>query len=220
MTTEPSAFWEERYRAHDRIWSGAANASVVDAVRELTPGRALELGCGEGADAIWLAGRGWVVTALDISATAVGRARRAATDAGIGEDRLRFAATDLASWSPDGEFDLVTAAFFQSPVALPRGEVLRRAADAVRPGGHVLVVSHGAAPPWAPPGHGHTFPTPADELAVLGLPAPGWTVLQAHARARPVTAPDGTTASLEDVVVLARKDATPGSSARIPGAVG
>src|SRR4051794_928957 len=75
-------FWEERYRSSDQIWSGNPNPRLVEHVAELTPGTALDVGCGEGADAIWLAARGWQVTALDVSTVALARGARAAADAG------------------------------------------------------------------------------------------------------------------------------------------
>ncbi|UUZ43532.1 class I SAM-dependent methyltransferase [Janibacter limosus] len=74
----PQEFWEGRYRDAERVWSGRPNPSPVNAVQHLAPGKALDLGCGEGADAIWLATRGWLVTGVDISATAIARARREA----------------------------------------------------------------------------------------------------------------------------------------------
>ncbi|HLI01153.1 MAG TPA: methyltransferase domain-containing protein, partial [Acidimicrobiales bacterium] len=73
-TQDPTEFWEHRYGEKDQIWSGRPNQSLVGAVVGLPPGRALDLGCGEGGDSIWLAEQGWVVDAVDISATAVARA--------------------------------------------------------------------------------------------------------------------------------------------------
>ena len=76
---ETQAHWEEHYGERDRVWSGRVNVQFADVVADLTPGRALDLGCGEGADAVWLAERGWNVVAVDISETALGRAREAAS---------------------------------------------------------------------------------------------------------------------------------------------
>ncbi len=202
----PADFWEERYAGAGRVWSGKVNAVLADVADGLSPGRALDLGCGEGADVIWLAQRGWEATGIDISPTAVGRARAAAERASLAEDRARFITADLAELPP-GLFDLVTASFLHSPVELARGEILRRAADRVAPGGHLLITSHAAAPPWAGPtdGHEHRFPTPAEQLADLN-PDPGaWEVITAEVRPRDAVAPDGTPATLDDAVLLMRR---------------
>lgn len=199
-------FWEDRYAASSRIWSGRVNAVLRDVVADLGPGRALDLGCGEGGDAIWLATRGWDVTGTDISRTAVDRATRAARDAGVGEDRIRFEVVDLARWAGDGVYDLVTASFLQSPVEFPRADVLRRASGLVGPGGHLLVVAHAARPPWSGlDGHEHLFPTPESEVADLALDA-RWTVLDARVRSREAQGPDGERGILDDSVVWARRD--------------
>lgn len=212
----PADFWESHYRAGP-VWSGRPNATVVDAVTGLAPGRALDLGCGEGGDAVWLARQGWEVTAVDISPTAVARAGEAAAAAGVD---VRLVAADLATWEPDGSYELVTASFFQSPVALTRGAVLRRAAARVVPGGHVLVVSHAAPPPWAADhGHDHGGPdrflSPQDELAELAL-TDGWSVVLAETRAREARGPDGRAAELEDSVVLLRRVSVPATTRAVP----
>jgi len=198
-------FWEERY-AGRQVWSGKVNATMAALVAELPTGRALELGCGEGGDAVWLAEQGWQVTAVDISPTAIERGRAAAAERGLAE-RIEWIAADLSDWAPDGSFDLVTASFLQSPLELERAVILRRAAQAVAPGGRLLLVSHAAAPPWASGlQHGHAeFPQPATELAMLELPADGWDVVIAEVRKRPAVGPDGTAAELDDTVVLVQR---------------
>lgn len=201
MTT-PQEFWEQHYRAKEQIWSGRANAVLVSVVEGLPPGRALDLGCGEGGDAVWLASRGWDVTAVDISATAVGRTAAAAAAAGVA---VRAERHDLSVSLPAGPYDLVSAQFLQSPVELPRAQVLRRAAETVAIGGILLVVEHAAAPPWAPPGTGPVFPTPQDTHASLELPPHAWTVLRADTAARPVTGPDGQHGDLLDGVIAVRR---------------
>ena len=135
-----AAEWDTRYRERNgTIWSGRPNGRLVAEVTALNPGRALDIGCGEGADAIWLAQRGWTVTAIDVSKVAICRAREAAHTAGasiewICGDALQ---TPFARCS----FDLVS---MQYP-ALPKapGEVaVRRLLDTVRPGGPLLAVYH------------------------------------------------------------------------------
>lgn len=198
-------FWEERY-AGRQVWSGKVNATMAALVAELPTGRALELGCGEGGDAVWLAEQGWQVTAVDISPTAIERGRAAAAERGLAE-RIEWIAADLSDWAPDGSFDLVTASFLQSPLELERAAILCRAAQAVAPGGRLLLVSHAAAPPWASGlQHGHAeFPQPATELAMLELPADRWDVVIAEVRQRSAVGPDGTAAELDDTVVLVQR---------------
>ena len=145
MTAEQ--FWEERYTRQERVWSGRPNQILVSEVEGLAPGVALDLGCGEGADAVWLA-KGWRVVAVDISTTALQRGAKHAEDAGVA-DRIDWQAQDLAQWRPDRDFDLVSAQFLQSPIAFPREDILRAAASAVGSGGTLLIVGHAALPPWA-----------------------------------------------------------------------
>ncbi|MQA95954.1 MAG: methyltransferase domain-containing protein [Streptosporangiales bacterium] len=106
---------------------------------ELTPGTALDLGCGEGADAIWLAEQGWTVTATDVSKVALDRAAAHARERGVTVDWRRH---DLAESFPEGTYDLVCAFFLHSPVDMPRDGILRSAAAAVAPGGVLLIVGH------------------------------------------------------------------------------
>jgi len=209
--------WEARYRESDRIWSGNPNHQLVEVVAELSPGTALDLGCGEGADAIWLARQGWRVTALDVSATALARAAREAERAGVPEGSIRWQEQDLTTWRPGETFDLVSAFFLHSPIELPRAEILRRAAAAVAEGGHLLVVGHASEPPWAAARHSHEgdgeahqreFPTAREQLAELELPADEWEVRIAETRPREAIAPDGERVDLDDVVVLVRRLST------------
>jgi chemotaxis protein methyltransferase CheR len=156
-------FWDAHYRANQRVWSGRPNAVLVDVVEPLPPGSALDLGCAEGADAIWLAARGWRVTAADVSSTALKRAEAHAADLSVAVDFQRH---DLGRTFPEGTFDLVSAQYLQSPVEFPRADVLRRAAAAVAPGGLLLVVEHGSAAPWS--WHQDAvFPTPEESLATI-----------------------------------------------------
>lgn len=204
-TATPAEAWEARYREAPQRWSGRANATLVEALEALAPGRALELGCGEGADAVWLAGRGWRVDAVDISPTAVERARAAAEAAGVA-DRVTFTAADLEQLEPEPGYDLVYAAFLHSREPLSRTAILRRASAAVAPGGHLVLLSHAAPPPWSGlAGHDHAMLDAAGELAALDLGA-GWTPVQVENRDRAVTAPDGTPATLEDALVVVRRD--------------
>jgi SAM-dependent methyltransferase len=207
--TEPAAFWEARYSGSDAVWSGRVNPTMAEIAADLPAGRALDLGCGEGGDVLWLAGRGWQVTGVDISPTAVDRGRAAAAAAGLAE-RVRFEAHDLADYEIDADYDLVTACYLQSPVELNRSGILVRAAARITPGGHLLVVTHAAPPPWASGlhhQHPQEFLSPAEELAALVLPEAEWEPVLAEVRQREATGPDGTSAVLDDAVLLLRRRA-------------
>lgn len=203
----PADYWEDRYADTDRMWSGNPNASLVQLVADLPPGDALDLGCGEGGDAIWLAQQGWNVTGIDIAESALQRAREMAQSSAAPMDRVRFVATDLSEWQEDQKYDLVTASFFHSPVRLARTEILRRAASLVAAGGHLAIVSHGAAPPWAEGHADHKFLTPEEELAELDLAPAGWSVLKAQTITRKGTGPDGQEGVLDDTVLLLQRKA-------------
>jgi SAM-dependent methyltransferase len=139
MGGDGPAEWDARYAEVDKVWSGNPNATLVTEVAGLPPGRALDVGCGEGADAVWLARHGWDVTALDVSQVALERAALHAEQAGV---RVRWIHAGLldASLSP-GVFNLVSA---QYPVLRrsPKNEAERALLAAVAPGGVLLVVHH------------------------------------------------------------------------------
>ena len=131
--------WDTVYAERDRLWSGNPNGALVAEVADLTPGRVLDVGCGEGADAVWLARRGWDVTALEVSGVALDRARGHAADAGVDITWLHAGLAEAAL--PAGSFDLVSA---QYP-ALPRTPDARAETAllaAVAPGGLLLLVHH------------------------------------------------------------------------------
>ncbi|MDP4334033.1 methyltransferase domain-containing protein [Curtobacterium sp. A7_M15] len=204
--TTARAWWEARYAERAGIWSGRVNAVLADVASSLPVGRALDLGCGEGGDVVWLAQQGWEATGVDLSVTAVTRGSRAAVAAGV-EERTAFVAADLGSWETAARFDLVTASFLQSwPVAIPRGAILARAAGFVASGGHLLVTAHAAPPHGDLPEElrSYRFPTPAEDLAAMTLDA-GWEVVAAELRPRTATTPEGSPHEVLDSVVLARR---------------
>jgi len=206
-TDDAATFWNNRYAESDRIWSGRVNAVLADVAGKLTPGRALDLGSGEGGDAIWLAEQGWTVTGVEISDVALARAAEAAGERGVA-DRIRWVGADLGSWAPDGEYDLVSGCFFQSPITLSRHDILRRVAAAIVPGGHLLTVAHASVPSWAAhrhEGNGPELLEAAEEAAVLALPADSWALEIVEDRPRQVTGPEGQQAEILDSVVLARR---------------
>jgi SAM-dependent methyltransferase len=135
-----AADWDARYRARDgAIWSGQPNGRLVAEVAGVTPGRALDVGCGEGADAIWLAQRGWTVTAIDISEVAICRAREASRRAGASVEWICGDA--LQTPFPAHSLDLVSMQYPALPKAAGEAAV-RRLLDTVRPGGLLLAVYH------------------------------------------------------------------------------
>lgn len=200
----PTEYWEQRYSGSERIWSGKVNETMASVVAELPPGTAIDLGCGEGGDVLWLAEQRWTALGLDISATAVGRARDEAAARGL--VGASFEAVDLDTWQPEpSSVDLVTASFFQSNVALDRTAILRRAMTALRPGGRLVTVSHAAPPSWAKD-HPATMVSVQDEAAQLGGSAEEWEVELAEERPRVATAPDGSEGEhLDAVLVLQRR---------------
>jgi SAM-dependent methyltransferase len=202
-------FWNERYASAPAIWSGRPNPQLITEATRLSPGRALDVGAGEGADAIWLAQQGWTVTAVDISSIAL---RRAADHArAAGDDvaaRIAFEERDFTAWAPAvGSFDLVSAQFIHVPP--DRRDGLNRAlAAAVAPGGVLLIVGHHPLDLET----GLRRPSRADLLFtaedVVGVLDPvEWEILATEARPRIAAGPDGADVPVHDAVLLARRRA-------------
>ncbi|MBW0093635.1 class I SAM-dependent methyltransferase [Pseudonocardia sp. KRD-184] len=193
--------WEERYGSRG-MWSGRPNAQLVAEVADLAPGRALDAGCGEGADAMWLAGQGWRVTAVDFSEVALGRARE--RSAGLDVEWRR---ADLTTWTPEqGAYDLVSAQFLHLPTLV---EMYARLATGVAPGGTLLLVGHDPtddAGPHRPQIPGMFFT--ADEAAGL-LDPREWDVVVAGTREREGHGhghgQEGAPLTVRDVVVVAKR---------------
>ncbi len=198
--------WEQRYAESDQIWSGRPNARLVEVVSGLSPGTALELGCGEGGDTVWLARQGWRVLAVDIANNALRRA--AAALAAAGDDlveRVEFQQHDLTATFPSGCYDLVSAHFLHSPTEWDRDSVLRRAAEAVAPGGRLLIVDHAEGPPWSEGLHDHVFPTAEEVVAGLELDPAYWERERVERAERDGVGPDGQVGTLVDNVILLRR---------------
>ena len=203
MTEElfSEAFWNERYRSHPKLWSGNPNLHLVAETSELPPGTALDVACGEGADAVWLAERGWRVTALDISTVAL---ERAAAHAGALPIEWRQA--DLMTWEPGPErYDLISAQYMHLPPE-PRDRLFRHLAAAVRPGGTLLLVGHHPSDlhtAMQRPDVPELFFTGADVKALLE-PAE-WTVVTDSDAPRDVTDHEGRPVTIHDAVFRARR---------------
>lgn len=134
-----AGFWDERYAGTDAVWSGNPNQRLVEQVTGLTPGTALDVGCGEGADAVWLARQGWRTTGVDVSQVALDRAAGHAAAAGV---EVEWRLLDVVVGEPfPATYDLVSAHFLHPPADL-LGDVVRRLGDAVAPGGTLLHVAH------------------------------------------------------------------------------
>ncbi len=197
-------FWDERYAGHERVWSGRPNLRLVELAADLTPGTALDVGCGEGADAMWLAERGWQVTGADVSVVALERAERHAAEAGLA-DRTSWLQVDLLAEDPlPGGADLVTAMFVHVPEA-EFDRVYLAIAAAVRPGGLLLVAGHHPDERHTDLRNPHLNHLLFPPERVADLLTQGWQVEVAEGRTREQVK-DGVPVVATDTVVLARRD--------------
>jgi len=190
--------WDTRYR--ERTTLRDPNRFVVSTLKGSTPGTALDLACGAGRNAVWLAEQGWSVTGVDWSAEALERAAGTASEHGV---EVRWVQADLADWEPDGEYDLVVIVYLQIPEA-ERHRVWRRAAGAVALGGRLLVIGHDARnleEGHAGPSHPSVLYTATEVAGVVG---DALVVERSGTVVRPVEA-DGVTHHAIDNLVLARR---------------
>jgi 2-polyprenyl-3-methyl-5-hydroxy-6-metoxy-1,4-benzoquinol methylase len=199
-----SQSWDDRYSGEEKIWSGNPNAQLVAEVTELTAGTALDVGCGEGGDVIWLARQGWRVTGADFSANGLARAARHAEQAGVA-DQTDWWQVDARTFAAEGRsFDLVTTHFLHPPDG-GMVEVTTRLAEAVAPGGHLLVVGHAPSETFTHMTASHRRAMfRADEL-LPGLPD-DFDARVVEQRPRSVTR-DGTTVDIHDSTLFARRRA-------------
>lgn len=196
-----STGWDTRYRANDLVWGGDPNRFVAEEFTGTPPGRALDIGSGEGRNAMWLAGLGWRVTAVDFSTVAVDRARQLAERQGVTVD---WVVADLRDYQPTpGAFDAVVVAYLHLPPA-ELNVVLGRAAQALAPGGRILVVGHdvtniehGIGGPQDP----GILHTPQAIVAAL----PGLGVRRADRVRRPVTTEQGVVDAIDTLVCAVRE---------------
>ena len=200
MDTTEQAAWDQRYSGPDLVWGAGPNRFVAEELAALPPGRAIDLGTGEGRNAIWLAERGWRVTAVDFSAAGLARAARLAAERGVSVDWVQ---ADLLDYQPvPGGYDLVLIAYLQLPSAC-LARVFRAAAAAVAPGGTLLVIGHdltnlaeGVGGPQSP----EVLYTPEAITAEL----PGLRIVRAE-RVRRTVERDGGQATAVDTLVRAER---------------
>ncbi len=190
--------WDRRYAERPLVWSAEPNGFLVAETQALPPGRALDLACGEGRSALWLAERGWRVTGVDYSGVALEKARRLAEQRGV---EIEWALADLVDYEPEaGAFDLVLLLYLHVPAA-ERTPLLARAAAAVAPGGTFLLVGHDLAnltEGWGGPSDPAIHCTAAEIAGEL----PGLEVVKAE---RVYRRPEGAERDAIDALVRARR---------------
>ena len=198
--------WDSRYEQTDLMWSQGPNQWIEEVAGGLPPGTALDLAAGEGRNSIWLAGRGWQATAVDFSAVALERATRVATER-LGADAARFSTrtADLLTYTPEREaYDLVLVVYLQI-VAAERSAVLRKAAEAVAPGGTLVVTAHDSdnlrRGYGGPPDPSVLY---SAQDVVADIAGSGLSVDRAEQVVRTVTTPDGPRDALDCLVVATR----------------
>lgn len=198
--SEMQAFWDERYRTKGYVWGVDVNQFVEQHLSDLPPGRALDLGSGQGRNAVWLARQGHAVTAVDLSSVAAEQGARLAAEVGVDVD---FVTADVTSWRPPAEaFDLVLLSYLQLP-DVDRQKAHRAAVAALKPGGLLFLIAHhrdnlehGAGGPQRP----EVLPTEADLAADFA----DLDIELNHVVRRAVEV-DGEAREAIDVMVVARK---------------
>lgn len=203
-----AALWDARYAASENVWSGRVNPRLVSELTDASSGEplvaragdALDAGCGEGADSLWLAAHGWTVLGVDLSSVAVAKASAAAATEGLG-GRTRFEQRDLSTTPPpEGAFDLVTAHYLH---VLPehRDAIYGGLARAVRPGGALLMALHDVSDIEAGVAHPPPFTMLSrDELAAV---ADGFAEVSCTVKERVAVTRDGAAAVAHDIVLRA-----------------
>ncbi|MCU1495772.1 MAG: methyltransferase type 12 [Acidimicrobiaceae bacterium] len=207
MPVTDEASWDERYRSRSALWSGDPSPHLVTVAADLVPGAALDVGSGEGADAIWLAEHGWRVTAVDFSTVALERSAARALEMGADiARRITWLHKDLTDWVPvAASYDLVSAQFMH--LARNQRELLhRRLAESVAPGGILLVVGHHVSDlqtAVARPAVPELYFTASDVAASLAPTK--WMTLVDEVRARQTVDAEGRSTTIHDAVFEARR---------------
>lgn len=194
--------WNERYGTDELVWRAEPNQFLVEEVERLTPGRALDLACGEGRNAVWLASQGWKVVGMDFSSAGLAKGRRMADERGV---EVTWVEADAVSWIPPRSgFDLVVLMYLQLPYDQRRA-ALGHAAAALAPRGVLLVVGHDATNPT------EGFGGPQDPAVLCSAEdivgdLDGLRIERAERVERQVDTPSGAAVAL-DALVRAVRDA-------------
>jgi SAM-dependent methyltransferase len=199
-----SAGWDRRYAEGKLLWGARPNRFLEQEVADLDGGRAIDLACGQGRNAVWLAGRGWAVTGVDFSAVALDQARGLAAEHGVAVD---WVLADLLTYEPEPQAHDLVLIFYLQVGAAERRTMLRAAAEGVSPGGTFLMVGHHAQNIE----HGYGGPQDPSRLysaedIVTDLVGTGLSVERAEMVRRPVETPEGERIAL-DALVRARRPA-------------
>ncbi len=196
METTEQAAWDQRYSGPDLVWGAGPNHFVAGELAVLRPGRAIDLATGEGRNAIWLAERGWQVTAVDFSAVGLARAARLAAERGVTVDWVR---ADLLDYQPaPGGYDLVLIAYLHLP-SESLARIFGAAAAALRPGGTLLVIGHDRDNI----AHGHGGPQDPGRLytpALVTAELDGLDIRKAEQVERHVQTPEGERTAIDTLV--------------------
>lgn len=194
--------WDQRYVGRELVWTSEPNRFLVQAVEGLAPGRALDLACGEGRNAIWLAQRGWQATGVDFSKVGLEKARRLEDARGVHPEWI---VADLLDYRPEpGTFQLVIVFYLQVPAA-ERTSILKTAATAVAPGGTFLLVGHDAsniAQGYGGPQDPTVLYTAED--VIRDLKETGLRIERAERVQRPVKTPEGERVALDALLRASR----------------
>jgi SAM-dependent methyltransferase len=200
----PEAFWEDIYGKASPETSGTPSKILAKYATDLAPGRALELGCAKGDDAVWLAKQGWQVLGVDISKTALTIAAGNAERNGV-TDRVALEQHDLTKSFPKGTFDLVSALFLQTPFDFPRAKVLQAAASTVRPAGLLLLATHQTYASWSWTASSEPEITATMRLLEIDLDLSEWDQVFTGPLGRMANGPNGQTEFVTDAVVALQR---------------
>ena len=203
-----AAFYDAIYGSRTAEWCGDPNPNLVSEMTDVSPGSALDVGCGDGSDAVWLARHRWNVTATDFSAIAIERNRRIPLDATVAE-RITWVQADITQWEPPRQYDLVSAHFMHLSLATRDGFFTRLAAS-VAPTGTLLVVGHHPSDVNVPDvkrSRPELLYTAEDVQRLLSTDE--WHIVVADKRSRDVTDLQGRIATINDAILVARKMARP-----------
>ncbi|WP_299082181.1 class I SAM-dependent methyltransferase [uncultured Ruegeria sp.] len=197
-------FWEGIYHNASSKTSGIPSVILEKFAAEREPGNALDLGCAKGDDAVWLAKNGWTVVGVDVAPSVLRIAAENAERYGV-SNQVCFEKHDLAETFPDGQFDLISAMFLETPLELPRAELFHRAAKALRRSGLLLIATHQILAPWAWGDPSVERPDGPARLTELDIDDKNWREVFVGSVEREARGPEGQTAQVKDAVIALKK---------------